>query len=207
MEKYFQQYANYCILENREPVSIGEFCRASEIDAEEFLKHFKSVEELRNGLLNSCIENLHIRLSGDKEFQEFSFREKLMTYYFGLFESLLPYRTYLIQRYKSWKKVPDRQNEWRKFYKLHVDYIDQLIQAACATGELQRRNGLEAYSAKGFQLVFTYLLRVWMNDESQDFTTTDAAIEKSIHLSVSLLEPSSLDALVDFGKFAFSTKV
>ena len=207
MEKYFKLYANYCLLENREPSSIGEFCRASNLDTEEFLTHFASIEALRSGLLSSCLENLHNRLSKDEEFQEFSLRDQLMTYYFGIFEALMPYRNYLIQRYKAWKNVPDRKIEWHPFYREHVAFIDSLMQKAYTSGDLPRRSGLEKYGPKGFQLVFTYLLRVWMNDNTKDFITTDAAIEKSVHLSVSVLEPSPLDALLDFGKFAFSTKI
>jgi hypothetical protein len=48
---------------------------------------------------------------------------------------------------------------------------------------------------------------VWLNDDSDEFSNTDAAIEKSVNLSIDMLEKNTLDSLIDFGKFALKTKI
>jgi hypothetical protein len=53
---------------------------------------------------------------------------------------------------------------------------------------------------------FLYVLRVWMNDESKDFQTTDAAIEKTSALLFELMKKGPIDLLIDFLKFAYQNK-
>jgi hypothetical protein len=45
-----------------------------------------------------------------------------------------------------------------------------------------------------------------MDDTSNAFEKTDAAIEKSVNLAMDLMGKSPLDAALDFGKFLFQNK-
>jgi hypothetical protein len=53
---------------------------------------------------------------------------------------------------------------------------------------------------------FLYVLRVWTNDESEDFQVTDAAIEKTSVLLFELMKKGPIDMLIDFVKFAYQNK-
>jgi ubiquinone biosynthesis protein COQ9 len=49
-------------------------------------------------------------------------------------------------------------------------------------------------------------LKFWIDDTSNAFEKTDAAIEKSVNLAMDLMGKSPLDAALDFGKFLFQNK-
>jgi hypothetical protein len=85
--------------------------------------------------------------------------------------------------------------------------IESILVEAKQNEEIKDRPYIGEHYAKGYKLVFTYLFRVWLKDDSEGFSTTDAAIEKSVNLSFDMLGVSPLDSLIDFGKFALKTKV
>ncbi len=85
--------------------------------------------------------------------------------------------------------------------------VDSLLSEAKQQDEIKDRAFIGEHYAKGYKLIFTYIFRVWLKDESLEFSTTDAAIEKAINLSFDLLGSNQFDSILDFGKFAFKTKV
>ena len=58
----------------------------------------------------------------------------------------------------------------------------------------------------GFWLQALFVLKYWLDDNSNQFEMTDAAIEKAVNLSFQLIKSNTLDSLLDFGKFIFTRK-
>jgi len=49
-------------------------------------------------------------------------------------------------------------------------------------------------------------MNFWKNDDSKSFENTDAAVEKSVNLSLDLIEKGPLDSMLDFAKFLYQNK-
>ena len=57
--------------------------------------------------------------------------------------------------------------------------------------------------SEGAWLQFLFLLKFWMNDESAGFEKTDIAIEKSVNTSFDVFDNTTLENILDFGKFLY----
>ena len=54
------------------------------------------------------------------------------------------------------------------------------------------------------QLLF--LMKFWIEDRSEKFEKTDAAIEKSVNTAFDVFDNTPLDSLLDLGKFLWKEK-
>jgi Tetracyclin repressor-like, C-terminal domain len=127
--------------------------------------------------------------------------------FYTLFEEFKSERSYLIAMYKKPSQLRDSVKDFVCFFK-HFDIrCDTILQEGIQNEELKYRRFIGDHYAKGFKLSFTYIFRVWMSDESSENQQTDAAIEKSINLAFDLLQSTSFDSILDFGRFAIKTRV
>ena len=63
-----------------------------------------------------------------------------------------------------------------------------------------------SFCVHGFWVQALFVLGYWINDSSDRFEMTDAAIEKAVQLSFQLIGSNTVDSLLDFGKFMFTGK-
>ena len=70
------------------PKSVYKFCKESKISEEAFYQYFGSVEGLKNAIWNKFFENTVNLLDRNKEFDQFSNRDKMLTFLFTFFELL-----------------------------------------------------------------------------------------------------------------------
>ncbi len=206
-EKIIQEYVEFELLNGRAPHSVLELTKKMKIAEASFYKIFPSLEILRQNIPLNAIEKTVERLDADEQYEEFSGREKLLSLYFTLFEELHTKRSYYVMKYSGAKESLKNKNDWDLFSKKMNERIDEIIGEAKQSDEIKDRPYVGDHYSKGFKLVFAYLFRVWLKDDSAEFSTTDAAIEKSVNLSFDMLGVSPLDSLIDFGKFALKTKV
>ena len=52
-----------------------------------------------------------------------------------------------------------------------------------------------------------FLMKFWIEDTSEQFEKTDAAIEKSVNTAFDVFDNTPLDTLLDFGKFLWKETV
>jgi len=206
-EKIIHGYIEFELLNGRTPNSVFELTKKLKLEETVFYQHFGSLDSLRSGILAEFMNKTNAMLDADPAYDAFSAREKLLAVFFTLFEQFRLQRSYLLARYSDVKKTPETTKDWSAFTKLLTDRIDTVLSEAKLQQEIQHRPLIGNHYAKGFPVVFAYLFRVWIKDDSPEFATTDAAIEKSVNLSFDMLGSSPLDSLIDFGKFAFKTKV
>jgi len=206
-EKIIQEYVEFELLNGRAPHSVLELTKKMKIAESSFYKVFPSFEILRQSIPLKAIEKTIERLDSDEQYEGFSGREKLLSVYFTLFEELQNNRSYYVTKYGNAKDSLRSKNDWSMFMKKMNERIDEIIDEARQSEEIKDRPYVGNHYSKGFKLVFAYIFRVWLKDDSVEFSTTDAAIEKSVNLSFDMLGVSPLDSLIDFGKFALKTKV
>lgn len=206
-EKITAGYIEFELLNGRAPHSVLELTKKIKIAESTFYKSFANLDNLRKAIPLEAIERTLVRLDEDENYEEFSAREKLLSLYYTLFEELLKNRSYYLFKYSDLKEVKLGFSDWSLFMVKINSRIENILNEAKLTEEIKDRPYLGEYYAKGYKLVFTYLFRVWLKDDSESLSTTDAAIEKSVNLSFDMLGVSPLDSLIDFGKFAMKTKV
>jgi hypothetical protein len=206
-EKIIQGFIEFQLLNGRKPHSVFELTKKLKIEESAFYKLFSSLESVEIAIPLQAINKTLKRLDEDESYVEFSAREKILSLYFTLFEELLSQRSYFLSTYKSLKDSPSQFKHWDKFMQQLNARIESILVEAKQNEEIKDRPYIGEHYAKGYKLVFTYLFRVWLKDDSEGFSTTDAAIEKSVNLSFDMLGVSPLDSLIDFGKFALKTKV
>lgn len=206
-EKIAQGYIEFQLLNGRKPNSVLELTKKLKISEEEFYKHFPTLEKIAQKIPLHALATAIKRLENDPDFSDFSAREKLLGVFFTLFEELNKQRSYYLFNYTDIQKIGSQAKDWKPFLSELDLVIDQILSDAKKEDEIKDRPLIGEHYSKGFKLVFTYLFRVWLKDESEGFSTTDAAIEKTVNLSFDMLQSNQLDALIDFAKFAFKTKV
>jgi hypothetical protein len=173
----------------------------------EFYAHFPNLDKIPQSIPLTALKETMTRLENDAQYDTFSSREKILSLFYTLFEELKENRSYYLFSYTDIQHSATHSKDWKPFLEKLQEEMDNLLNEAKQQEEIKDRAFIGEHYAKGYKLIFTYLFRVWLKDESAELTTTDAAIEKSINLSVDLLGSNQLDSILDFGKFAFKTKV
>ncbi len=208
MEKstVFKTYTEFVWLNNREPNSIAEFCTYAKIDPVEFKVAFQQLKGIKQQLLTTVFEDVWERVEKAAEENEYSPREKCLALFFTLIEGLSEYRDYLQTSY-SLKEVGALVEDWRPFNKLFVSKTQYFQQNDRINWLREKLPNKLTDEINSLLLGWNYVFRVWLADESEDKATTDAAIEKTIHLYFDLSENKQFEKVIDFGKFIATTKV
>lgn len=206
-EKITKGYIEFELLNGRAPHSVFELTKKIKIEETVFYQSFGNLEQVQQSIpLNLLKKTLSI-MDEDPQYGSFSAREKLLALYFTLFEQFQTQRSYLLLKYNDLKKAPHTMKDWKLFFEEMETRVENILSDGKISDEIKDRPIIGNHFAKGFKLVFTYLFRVWMNDDSVEFANTDAAIEKTVNLSVDMLGTSPIDSILDFGKFALKTKI
>ena len=206
-EKIIKGYIEFQLLNGRKPYSVFELTKKLKIEESAFYELFPSLEKLQQSIPLTSLHNALHRLEEDEQYPAFSAREKLLSLFFTLFEELKEQRSFYLFNYTDIQNVAAQSKDWKPFLEKLQEEVDSLLSEAKEQDEIKDRAFIGEHYAKGYKLIFTYIFRVWLKDESSEFSTTDAAIEKAINLSFDLLGSNQFDSILDFGKFAFKTKV
>ncbi len=205
-EKIIKGYIEFELLNGRPPHSAFELAKKIKIEESVFYQSFTSLEKVQQAIPLSLLRQTLAVMDADPQYDAFSAREKLLALFFTMFEQFQTQRSYLLMKYNNLLKAPKTMHDWKLFMNELDVRIDSILGEGKETEEIKDRPVIGAHFSKGYKVIFFYLFRVWMNDDSVEFANTDAAIEKSVNLSFDMLGTTPLDSLVDFGKFAFKTK-
>ncbi len=208
MEKseIYVKFAEYCWIHNKQPESIAAFCSFAQIEPKTFTEHFNGFDELRSKLLTETFEQVWETVEASAEQHNYSGREKALALFFTLVEKFGPYKRYFQHLYPL-KQTPAFIKDWRAFNQQFVKTTQYLNTDERLQWLRDKLPGSVTSEANGLLIAWNYVFRVWLADEHEDQATTDAAIEKTIHLYFDFANTDKLEQLMDFGKFIFSTKV
>lgn len=206
-ETFISRYKEFELLEGRAPNSVYEFCKKNKVNEASFYEHFNSLSHLRKMILVQFINDTIETLDNDSDYNSFTGKEKLLALFYTLFEHFKDSRSYLITKYRDTESMKGKLDDWSMFFLQFNARVEQILSEAKQSEEIVNRPYVGNHYSKIYKIVLAYVFRVWINDESNGFETTDAAIEKSVNSSFELLSSGPLDTLLDFGKFAFNTKI
>ena len=133
----------------------------------------------------------------------YSAREKVLAFFYAYIELLKSRRSFIIfslNRYKNTFKLhtPDVLTNTKSIFE---NFADATIREGLNKGELADRKFFSKRYKDALWVQLGVILSFWVNDNSTGFEKTDEAIERGINLTFDLFERSTLDNLIDYGKF------
>lgn len=199
-------YVEYVLANGKQPASVYQFCVDLGLKEDAFYSFFGSFEAIERAVWLEVIQHPVTKLKADKTFATFSSREKILSFYFALFERLKSKRSFALHQLKSFRR-PEVTPSFLKSFKQEFDeFVGSLIAAGKVSGEIPARPYLDRLYPQLFWMHFGFTLLFWSRDESAGFEKTDAAIEKSVNLAFDLIGKGAIDSALDFAKFLYQSQ-
>ena len=205
-DRILNRYMDAVLMGDEGLQSVYAFCKTLNIKESTFYQHFNSFDALEDEIWKGWLKGTIDVLKQDPNYLEFSIREKLLSFYFTWFEMLLTHRSFVLLTLKRYKG-PENFLSSKSLQIVKAEFVDfgeELVREGEETGEVPTRQSmLNRTYPNGLWLQFMFLLNFWRNDNSKDFTATDAAVEKSVNLSLDLIGRGPVDSMIDFAKFLY----
>jgi|SRR5690554_4173886 len=199
-------YLRTTLLEGKQPNSVFKFTDDLGMPEAEFYTFYSSFDAIENEVFREMMVSTLKTVQDDSQYQAFSAREKLLTFYFAHLEVLVKQRSLVAMKWPELKRRPTTP-EWLKGYKeAFLTYARTIVGEAIEGEEIKERRYISDKYDKAFWLQLMFVIDFWIRDTSTEFENTDAAIEKAVNLSFQLLSDSTLDSIVDFAKFLWQSK-
>ncbi len=202
-----KSYMDYVLETETFPKSVYKFCKENKFKEEEFYQFYGSLESLQKGIWEKFFANTIKLIKGNKDYSDFSNKDKMLTFFYTFFEVFTLNRSYVLFALQQ-DKNPLKNLTQLKGLRINVkDFAKELIDEGNSnkTSKFTRHN--PTLYSEGAWLQFLFVLKFWMNDDSPGFEKTDMAIEKSINTIFDVFENTPLDNIVDFGKFLYKETI
>ena len=198
-----EMYMDYVLEHEAVPKSIYKFCKLNKIEETDFYGFFGSVEGIQKTIWRKFYTNTEHLLQKNEEYENFSNKDKMLTFFYTFFELLTLNRSYVLfalGEHKSMLKNLEQLKGLRKHIKA---YATDLIEDGNADKNLKITKHNPKLFSEGAWLQFLFVLKFWMDDSSRGFEKTDMAIEKSINTIFDVFDNTPLENIIDFGKFLY----
>jgi hypothetical protein len=199
--KIKEAYLDYVLTEGKNPVSVYHFAKNADFKESDFYQWYNSFDTVAQDIWETTIHQVFASLMATDEYNGFSVREKVLSFYFTLVQELKKNRSYVCFSASKWV-VPGRKDSIRSAVeKLVQEYFEKQVLDGFDSGELLNRSKVGDYYSKAMVIQFWLVLDFWIKDNSRDFEDTDAFIEKTVHLAFGMMQESTLDKAVDLVRF------
>lgn len=200
-------YMEYVLEHEVIPKSIYKFCKAHGFEESAFYDYFGSIQGIQKAIWNKFYANTAQLMSKNKEYESFSNKEKMLTFFFSFFELLTLNRSYVLFSIQNDAGVMKNMEQLKGLRRQIKEFATTLIEDGNASKTLKITKHNPKVFSEGAWLQFLFILKFWMDDDSPGFEKTDVAIEKSINTIFDVFDNTPLDNIIDFGKFLFKEKL
>ncbi|WP_282113692.1 TetR family transcriptional regulator C-terminal domain-containing protein [Maribacter stanieri] len=192
------------VLENEKlPKTVYKFCKVNAIEESDFYLYFGSIEALKKGIWNTFYENTVNVIEKNKEYHDFTNRDKMLTFFYTFFEVLTLNRSYVLFVMENAPSPLKNMEQLKGLRKNIKEFAKVLI----ANGNQNKSSKLTKHNpqlfSEGAWLQTMFLLNFWKSDDSAGFEKTDVAIEKSVNTIFDVFDNTPLENILDFGKFLY----
>lgn len=201
------KYIAYVLTHGRQPLSVYSFCAELGISELEFYKYFNSFEVLEKAVWKGLMDQSIATIRSDENFENFSTREKVLTFYYTHVQLLTANRSFILYQLQKRPRLDVVPTFLKSYKKTFEEFISELLTSGKAKGEVAERPYLDKVYPSFFWAHLSFLILFWKNDDSPAFEKTDAFIEKSVNFAFELVGKGALDAAFDFGKFLYQSQV
>jgi len=202
-----ESFKNHVLEHGDLPKSVFKFAKDLKMKEEEFYTYFTSFESIKSTVLVDIFDETIAQIAIQGVFEEYSAREKFLSFLFTWIEELKKNRSYLLSLYeskaKSYGTFPKESAEFKEKFKA---FANEIILEGKETEEIATRPVISDRYDEALWIQVGFVFRYWLDDRSPRFEKTDAAIEKSVNLGFDLMGKSALDSFLDFAKFMYQSK-
>ncbi|MCU0391200.1 MAG: TetR family transcriptional regulator C-terminal domain-containing protein [Thermoflexibacter sp.] len=199
-----EHYINFVLQNGKRPESIYLFMKDLGEEEKKFYEYYTTFYDLEAAIWSDTFKGTIEKIQQEQVYEGYTVREKLLAFYFTLIENLKNIRTFATYSFKNQKDLFFDEGVLKDSKQIFHDYVSQLITEGVYTGEIADRTFLTERYAGALWWESIFIIRFWIYDNSKSFERTDAAIEKSVNLTLDLLGKNIADATFDFVKFLFS---
>ena len=197
---------NYVLEHEKTPVSIYKICKAIRIEESDLYAHFGSVETIQKAIWSVLFDKAMEVINKSPEYESFGKKEKLLTFYYTLFEMLTLNRSYVLFSLTNHEYLLSGLAQLSGMRHKFQQYISQLNDCSEAA-KLGVKRLASRTVEEGAWTQFLIILRFWMKDDSPGFEKTDVMIEKSINTTFELAQINPVRSIIDLGKFLIKERV
>lgn len=197
------KYMDYVLEHEKMPKSIYKFCKVSGLKEEDFYLFYGSLDAIQKGIWEQFFQNTMQVMEKNKEYDSFSNKDKMLTFFFTFFEILTLNRSYVLFVLEQEKNPMKNMGQLKGLRKHIKHFAKDLIEDGNADKNLKITKHNPQFFSEGAWLQFVFILRFWMKDDSAKFEKTDMAIEKSVNTIFDVFDNTPLENILDFGKFLY----
>ena len=205
-EDIISNFMEYVLLNNKKPDSVYSFSKQYNFNEEDYYKFYGNFSALEQSIFKVFYEKTVNLLEKNNEYQNYSSRDKMLSFYYSFFELLTANRSYVVHALGSPTKNLKKIDTLKKLKKSFSNYIDKLDITLLETNQetLDKIQNKTLKESAWFQLLLT--IKYWLEDTSPSFERTDIFIEKAVNTSFDLINIKPLKSVLDLGKFLYKDK-
>jgi hypothetical protein len=196
-------YMDYILNHEMKPKSVFKFCQQNSISESDFYGFFGSLETIPKQIWIKFYDNTEELLRKNKEFDGFSNKDKMLTFYYSFFELLTLNRSYVLLSLHLESNPMKNLEQLKGLRKRVKGFATGLIEDANDGKPLNITKHNPRLFSEGAWLQLLFLLKFWKDDNSKGFEKTDIAIEKSVNTIFDVFDNTPLENIIDFGKFLY----
>jgi hypothetical protein len=202
-----KEFMLYLLRNGKTPVTVYSFCEDIGVQEPEFYNFYGSFKALEKDIWTEMFENVSAILNSDENYPEYTSYEKWLSFLYTIIEEFKANRSYVMLRCEDVEMKELRPWFLDSFRKNVSQLVGEIVNQGLESDEIATRPVITSKYDEVLWVQFLYVLRVWVNDESEDFQITDAAIEKTSVMLFEMMKKGPIDMLIDFVKFAYQNKV
>jgi hypothetical protein len=200
------KFMDHVLNANEEPKNVFLFCKENKISEADFYTFFGSIDALKKEIWLKFFENATEIMKKEEAYDGYTFKNKLLTLYFTLFELFTANRSFILFLLPNNKEALKNLKSLSLLRRDFKEYVVTLLESG--NSEMLKKSAMltNPILSEGAWIQFLAILKFWLDDTSKSFESTDILIEKSVNTVVDLLNTKPLESLLDLGKFLWKEK-
>jgi len=200
------KFMDHVLNANEEPKNVFLFCKENKISEADFYTFFGSIDALKKEIWLKFFENATEIMKKEEAYDGYTFKNKLLTLYFTLFELFTANRSFILFLLPNNKDALKNLKSLSLLRRDFKEYVVTLLESG--NSEMLKKSAMltNPILSEGAWIQFLAILKFWLDDTSKSFESTDILIEKSVNTVVDLLNTKPLESLLDLGKFLWKEK-
>ncbi len=200
-------YMDDVLTHEKWPKSVFKFAKDHKMEEADFYQFFGSFDALRDFIWHSFYQNTIDLMHQNEEVSSFSSREKMLTFFFTMFEILTANRSYVLFALGEEKDMMNTMKQLKGLRQNIKSFAKELIEEDNDEKKFKFLKNSESVFSEGAWIQFLFLLKFWKDDQSAGFEKTDVAIEKSVNTIFDVFDNTPLEKVFDFGKFLYKEQM
>ncbi len=206
-DRLISLYMDYVLEQERMPGTVYKFCKDNNITEEEFYNFYGSFDGLKKGVWNKFYENTMGLMTESPEYETFTTREKLLTFYYTFFELLTANRSYVLFSLAENKEMMKNLDQLKGLRRKVKSFATELVRQGNQEKSKNILKQSETIFSEATWIQMLFIIKFWMDDNSAQFESTDVVIEKSVNTVFEVFDNTPLERILDLGKFLWKEKM